>query len=126
MSDPDQARPVTADAGSDLAETAGAGSGGDAWPSLPYDAWKDTYETLHMWMQVVGKIRLTLSPPVNHWWQSTLYVTPRGLTTSAIPYGIHTFEIQFDFIDHDLAIHTSSGPSRYMSLYPRSVADFYR
>jgi hypothetical protein len=126
MGDPDQAHPVTPDAGSDLSGTEGAGSGGEAWPSLPYAAWKDTYETLHMWVQVVGKIRLTLSPPVNHWWQVTLYVTPRGLTTSAIPYGVRTFEIEFDFIEHHLAVHTSDGITRYMSLYPRSVADFYR
>ncbi|MBF6612204.1 MAG: hypothetical protein IVW55_03665 [Chloroflexi bacterium] len=97
-----------------------------AWPALPYEEWKDTYETLHMWTQVVGKIRLTLSPMVNHWWQVTLYVTPRGLTTSPIPYGTRTFEILFDFIDHNLAVHTSDGKARYMGLHPRSVADFYR
>jgi hypothetical protein len=98
----------------------------DVWPSLPYEAWKDTYETLHMWTQIVGKIRLTLSPMANHWWQVTLYVTPRGLTTSPIPYGGRTFDITFDFIDHDLAVHTSDGSARYMSLHPRTVADFYQ
>jgi hypothetical protein len=103
----------------------GAGSFEEAWPSLPYAEWKDTYETLHMWTQVVGKIRLALSPIVNHWWQVTLYVTSSGLTTSAIPYGARTFEILFDFIDHNLTVHTSDGATRYMGLYPRSVADFY-
>jgi hypothetical protein len=98
----------------------------EAWPSLPYEEWKDTYETLHMWTQVVGKIRLTLSPMLNHWWNVTLYVTPRGLTTSAIPCGSRTFEILFDFIDHSLSIHTSDGQVRYIGLHPRSVADFYQ
>ncbi len=97
-----------------------------AWPSLPYADWQDTYETLHMWTQIVVKIRLALSQMVNHWWQVTLYVTPRGLTTSPIPYGARTFEIHFDFVDHHLTVETSDGATRYMSLYPRSVADFYR
>jgi hypothetical protein len=100
-------------------------TGEDKWPSLPYEAWKDTYETLHMWTQIVGKIRLTLSPMANHWWQVTLYVTPRGLTTSPIPYGDRTFDITFDFVDHNLAVHTSDGRARYMGLHPRTVADFY-
>ncbi len=98
----------------------------EAWPALPYAEWKDTYETLHMWTQIAGKIRLTLSPMVNHWWQVTLYVTPRGLSTSPIPYGDRTFEILFDLVDHNLAVQTSEGASRYMGLYSRSVADFYR
>ncbi|HST04016.1 MAG TPA: DUF5996 family protein [Chloroflexia bacterium] len=98
----------------------------DAWPSLPYDDWKDTYETLHMWTQIVGKIRLALSPLINHWWQVTLYVTPRGLTTSPIPYGSRTFEIIFDLIDHNLEVRVSDGRTRYMGLHPRSVADFYQ
>jgi hypothetical protein len=98
----------------------------ETWPSLPYAEWKDTYDTLHMWTQVVGKIRLTLSPMVNHWWQVALYVTPRGLTTSPIPHGDRTFEIQFDLVDHVLSVETSDGATRYMSLYPRTVADFYR
>ncbi|MEO8286176.1 MAG: DUF5996 family protein [Chloroflexota bacterium] len=108
----------------------GVGNAGEAWPRLPYEEWKETYETLHMWTQIVGKIRLTLSPMINHWWNVTLYVTPRGLTTSTIPYaanhGVKTFEIEFDFIDHSLAVHTSEGATRYMSLHPRTVADFYR
>ena len=96
------------------------------WPSLPLAAWQDTYETLHMWTQIVGKIRMALAPKINHWWQSTLYVTPRGLTTSAIPYGTRTFEISFDFLDHHLQIQTSEGITRTIALVPRSVADFYQ
>src|SRR3954470_11368288 len=96
------------------------------WPSLPYDEWKDTYETLHMWTQIVGKIRLALSPMVNHWWQTTLYVTPRGLTTSPIPYGYRSFEIEFDLMDHTLVVRTSDGQVRYVGLHPRTVADFYQ
>src|SRR5689334_8361293 len=75
-----------------------------AWPSLPLDAWLDTYQTLHMWTQIAGKIRMTLSPKLNHWWHTTLYVTPRGLTTSPVPSGLGVFEIEFDFIDHQLGI----------------------
>jgi hypothetical protein len=98
----------------------------DAWPALPLDAWRDTYATLHMWTQIVGKVRLALSPPINHWWQVTLYVTARGLTTSPIPYGMRTFTVSFDFIDHTLLIQTSDGASRSLGLFPRSVAAFYR
>jgi hypothetical protein len=120
MSDPRKERAVpsgAARAENHDAGSAGAGSGADVWPSLPYEEWKDTYETLHMWTQVVGKIRLALSPVVNHWWHVTLYVTPSGLTTSPIPYETRTVEILFDFIDHNLTVHTcrpeqSAGPSR--------------
>src|SRR5580658_4023386 len=98
----------------------------DAWPALPLEAWQDTYDTLHMWTQIVGKIRMTLTPLVNHWWNVTLYVTSRGLTTSPIPYRERSFEIQFDFIDHKLLIETSDGAVRSMALKPRTVADFYR
>jgi hypothetical protein len=101
-------------------------AGQPEWPNLPYPEWKDTYETIHMWTQIVGKIRLVLSPKVNHWWHTALYVTPRGLTTSPIPYAGRTFEVQFDFTDHNLSIQTSDGMTRYMGLYPRSVADFYQ
>ncbi|MGA7320331.1 MAG: DUF5996 family protein, partial [Candidatus Sulfotelmatobacter sp.] len=73
-----------------------------AWPELPLDAWQDTYDTLHMWTQIVGKVRLALSPRVNHWWEVPLYVNARGLTTSAIPYRDGIFEVQFDFIEHTL------------------------
>ena len=97
-----------------------------AWPALPYDEWRDTCTTLHMWTQIVGKIRGKLSPPVNHWWHTALYVTARGLTTSPMPYGERSFEIEFDFVDHNLVIPISDGVTRYMGLYPRSVADFYR
>src|SRR6266566_3094180 len=98
----------------------------ELWPALPFEAWKDTYETLHMYTQIVGKVRLELSPPLNHWWQVTLYVTPRGLTTSPIPYRGSTFAVDFDFIDHTLFILTSEGTTRAMPLIPRSVAAFYQ
>ncbi len=98
----------------------------EIWPSLPFEAWKDTYETLHMWMQIVGKVRLELSPYVNHWWQVPLYVTARGMTTSPVPYNNSIFEVNFDFIDHNLLILTSDGTTKAMPLIPRSVADFYR
>ena len=79
------------------------------WPELPLEAWRDTYATLHMWTQIVGKVRLALSPRINHWWEVALYVNARGLTTSAIPYDGKVFEVQFDFIDHKLIIQTSWG-----------------
>lgn len=98
----------------------------DHWPSLALDAWQDTYATLHMWTQIVGKIRLVQAPFVNHSWHVTLYLTARGLTTSPIPYGARTFQIDFDFIDHRLLINTSDGAVKAMALRPRSVADFYQ
>jgi Family of unknown function (DUF5996) len=97
----------------------------DSWPALPLSEWKDTYGTLHMWTQIVGKVRLALSPRINHWWGSTLYVTSRGLTTSAIPYEGGVFEVHFDFVAHMLAITTSRGESCAFRLIPRTVADFY-
>ena len=97
----------------------------EAWPELPLEAWQDTYATLHMWTQIVGKIRKTLTPPLNHWWNVTLYVTARGLTTSAMPYSDRTFDIAFDFIDHKLEIRTSDGSIKRLELAPRTVADFY-
>jgi hypothetical protein len=100
---------------------------GDAYlPELPYDSWKDTLATLHMWTQVVGKLRLALTPLVNHWWNVPLYVTARGLTTSVMPYENGDVEIWFDFVDHKLNIETSGGNSRELALQPQSVADFYR
>ncbi|MBE9181412.1 hypothetical protein IQ268_22885 [Oculatella sp. LEGE 06141] len=96
------------------------------WPPLPIAAWQDTRETLHLWTQVVGKIRLALAPKINHWWHSTLYVTTRGLTTSTIHYGTGTFQITFDFLNHQLLIETSDGITRTIELTPRSVADFYQ
>src|SRR5260221_9585863 len=102
------------------------GERAESWPALPFEAWKDTYETLHMWTQIVGKVRMELSPLVNHWWHVTLYVTPRGLTTSSIPYQGRTFAVNFDFIDHNLSILTSDGTSKTLPLIPRSVAAFYQ
>jgi hypothetical protein len=96
------------------------------WPPLPLEAWKDTYATLHMWLQIVGKVRLTQSAWINHSWHSTFYVSARGLTTSAIPYGTLTFEIEFDFISHQLEVRVSNGSSRTLPLRPQSVAAFYR
>lgn len=96
------------------------------WPSLPLEEWKDTYATLHMWTQIVGKTRLALCPKENHWWHVALYVTARGLTTTTIPHGTTVFEVEFDFIDHRLTVLTSDGDIRSISLGPRSVADFYR
>ena len=96
------------------------------WPELNYAEWKDTCATLHMWTQIVGKIRLKLSPWTNHSWHVTLYVTARGLTTSPIPHGTDTFEIRFDFIDHNLRILKSDGGQRSLPLKPQSVADFYK
>ena len=98
----------------------------NVWPALPFAEWKDTAITLHMWTQIVGKIRLTLTPWTNHSWHVTLYVTSRGLTTSPIPHGVCTFEIQFDFIDHQLLVDKSDGARRMIELSPQSVADFYR
>jgi len=98
----------------------------EVWPELNYADWKETCATLHMWTQIVGKIRLTLSPWTNHSWHVTLYVTSRGLTTSPIPNGTDTFEIRFDFIDHQLRILKSDGARRSIELKPRSVADFYK
>jgi len=95
------------------------------WPELPLEAWQDTYATLHMWTQIVGKVRLALSPRINQWWEVALYVNARGLTTSAIPYEGSIFEVQFDFIDHQLIIQTSWGSSKTLALRPQSVADFY-
>ena len=97
-----------------------------AWPSLPFAAWRDTRATLHLWTQVVGKIRLAQAPLVNHWWQVPLYVTARGLTTSPMPWGTRTFQIDFDFVDHRLVIAVSDGATAELTLEPRSVADFHR
>jgi Family of unknown function (DUF5996) len=98
----------------------------DFWPSLPYAAWNDTRATLHLWTQIVGKIRLVQSPWVNHSWHVPFYVTARGLTTSPIRYGPRVFQINFDFIDHRLLIQTGDGAARSIGLSPRPVAEFYR
>ncbi len=97
----------------------------EQWPSLPYDEWKDTYATLHLWTQVVGKIALAQAPPLNHSWGITLLLTPRGLTTRMLRHGSRTFSMEFDFIEHQLVIRTSDGETRRVQLAPRSVADFY-
>ncbi len=96
-----------------------------AWPALPLEAWKDTYATLHMWTQIVGKIRLALTPLQNHWWNVPLYVTSRGLTTSPIPNGDRPFELWFDFLDHQLVLQVSDGSRTTIPLVSRSVAEFY-
>jgi hypothetical protein len=98
----------------------------EAWPQLALEAWSDTYATLHMWTQIVGKIRLAQSPWVNHSWHVPLYVTSRGLTTSSIPYHDRAFGIEFDFLNHQLAIQTSNGRVGSFPLEPQSVATFYR
>src|ERR1700676_1392216 len=95
------------------------------WPELPTAAWRETYETLHLWTQIVGKIRLARTPWLNHSWHVTLYVTARGLTTSPIPDGTRTFQIDFDLIDHDLRISTSDGAVRRFALAGQSVASLY-
>ena len=96
-----------------------------SWPELPLASWRDTYATLQLWTQIVGKIRLTLSPWLNHSWHVTLYVTARGLSTSPIPYGTRNFDIEFDFIDHILRISVSDGATRQFALAGHSVASFY-
>lgn len=96
------------------------------WPGLPLKEWRATYATLHMWAQIVGKVRLALAPPVNHWWGVTFYVTARGITTSPIPYGNRTFEVEFDFIGHRLFVNTSDGDTRSLPLSPNPVSEFYR
>ncbi|HEY3412731.1 MAG TPA: DUF5996 family protein [Armatimonadota bacterium] len=97
----------------------------ETWPPLPLSDWKDTYATLHMWTQVVGKVRLALAPKMNHWWQVPLYVTCRGLTTSPMPSGTRLCQIDFDFIDHVLRIESSTGEARTLGLQPCACADFY-
>jgi len=97
----------------------------DAWPELPLNAWSDTYSTLHLWTQIVGKVRLAKTPPINHSWQVTLYVTARGLTAPPIAHGSRAFQIDFDFIDHTLRIVTSDGRRGDLALEPQSVATFY-
>ena len=97
----------------------------ESWPALPLVEWNDTCETLHRWLQVAGKIRMTLSAPLNHWWHVTLYVNARGLTTSPIPYGDGAFEMQFDFQEHAFEITTCDGARIAIPLQPQSVSAFY-
>jgi hypothetical protein len=96
------------------------------WPPLPYEEWKDTYETLHMWSQIVGKVALSQAPPLNHCWGSALRLTSRGFATSALPHGSRRFTMTFDLIEHRLVIDVSDGETRIVPLTPRTVADFYR
>jgi hypothetical protein len=98
---------------------------GPAWPELPYAAWKDTYATLHLWTQIVGKIRLVQTPWLNHSWHVVLYLSDRGLTTSPIPYGDRTFQLDFDFLNHVLWASTDDGFYKKIGLFPRPVAEFY-
>jgi hypothetical protein len=102
-----------------------ASAGLEVWPSLPFQSWQDTYATLHLWTQIIGKIRLRQMPWINHSWHAPLYVTPRGLTTSTVPHGSRTFEIIFDFLAHQLVIQADSGAEQALSLRPQTVADFY-
>src|SRR4029453_12138784 len=96
------------------------------WPELPYDAWKDTYATLHMWTQVVGKVTLATAPPLNHCWGSALQLNSRGFSTPTLPYEPRSFAMQFEMIDPQLVIAASDGETRMIPLVPRSVSDFYR
>jgi hypothetical protein len=98
----------------------------DAWPALPYEAWKDTYATLHMWTQMVGKIAVAHAAPLNHCWAAALLFDARGLRTHLLSHGRRTFTISLDFVDHQLAIETMDGARRALPLVPRTVADFYR
>jgi uncharacterized protein DUF5996 len=97
----------------------------EPWPALPLTEWRDTYTTLHRWLQMVGKTRLALAPMQNHWWQVVLYVTTRGLGTSPMPVGERSLEIELDFVDHQLIARTTDGETRAFALTPMSVADFY-
>ena len=96
-----------------------------AWPRLRVEDWTDTRDTLHMWTQIVGKIRLSQSPLLNHWWQVTLYVSPRGLTTGTIPYRGGSFDLELDFTEHCLRVRSSAGEERLVGLSSRPVAEFY-
>jgi Family of unknown function (DUF5996) len=95
------------------------------WPSLPLEQWQGTRDTVHLWTQIVGKTRMALTPPLNHWWNTALYVTARGLTTSLMPYPGGGAEIEFNFVRHELTMATTSGAVRRIQLIPRTVADFY-
>ncbi len=107
-------------------EAAGTANDPAAWPPLPLEAWEPACDTLHLWTQIVGKSRLALAPMQNHWWQATLYVTARGLSTSPVPYRDRTFEADFDFVDHRLTVRTSDGRNESVPLESQTVAQFYR
>lgn len=95
------------------------------WPALPYAQWRDTCATLHLWLQIIGKIRLAQCPWVNHSWHVALHVTARGLSTQLMPYGAHSFQIDFDFVDHCLRISVSEGSAMSLPLEPQTTAAFY-
>jgi uncharacterized protein DUF5996 len=97
-----------------------------SWPALPYNEWRNTYATLHMWMQVAGKVAVAQAPPVNHSWAVAMVLTPRGLSTHLLPHGARSFAIEFDFVAHQLIVEACSGPRRTLPLVSQSVADFYR
>lgn len=97
-----------------------------AWPAPPYNDWKDTYATLHMWMQVVGKVALGQAPPLNHSWAVAFHVTPRGVSTHLLPHGLRSFTIEFDLVDHQLVVSVSDGRVQKLGLSNQSVAEFYR
>src|SRR5438445_9725315 len=97
----------------------------NTWPELILEEWQDTLATVHMWTQIVGKIRMKLTPLVNHWWNAPLYVSARGLTSSPMRYGNRLFEIRFDFVEHELRIECSDAPTTKLALRPQSVAEFY-
>src|SRR5262249_41651594 len=96
-----------------------------AWPALPLLAWQDTYHTLHMYTQIIGKVRLALSPMMNEWWQVPFYLTARGLGTSPIPHDHRSFDVELDFVDHEVVFRASDGRRRTIALVPRAVADFH-
>lgn len=98
----------------------------ERWPALPHQAWKDTYATLHMWTQIVGKVALASAPPVNHCWGVALHVTARGLSTRTLAHGSRSFAIEFDLLSHRLVVETTDGEAAMLPLAPRSVAEFYR
>src|SRR6202162_6280430 len=98
----------------------------DSWPEPPWRGWRPAISTVHMWVQIVGKVRMALAPPLNHWWHVPLYVSSRGMTTSPIPYGGRQFQVDFDFVDHRLQATDSAGGSFTIALEPKTVARFYR
>jgi hypothetical protein len=109
-----------------MATTRGADGDRHAWPALPLAEWQETYQTLHLWTQVVGKVRMVQTPWINHSWGTTLYVTPRGLTTGTVPHGGRAFQVDLDFVDHALTVVPSHGAARGFALEPMAVAEFYR
>lgn len=98
----------------------------ERWPALPWEEWQDTCSTLHMWTQIVGKVKLELAPFLNEWWEVAFYITARGMTTGLIPYGERAFQVDFDFLDHNVFIRTDDGVTRALPLIPGTVADFYK